>query len=123
MDWGSIVYVDDDRALADVVSRRLRTRFDRGVETVESAEDALDRLDDGRVDCLVLDYRIPGEDPLSVLRDARARHPDVPVVFFTGIGDPETVDAVIEAGADAFVRKGPGGVDALADTLGETLEG
>jgi len=122
MGWGSIVYVDDDRALADVVSRRLRARLDCGVETTESAEDALDRLDEGQVDCLVLDYRIPGEDPLSVLRDARSRRPDVPVVFFTGIADPETVATATEAGADAFVRKGPGGVDELADALGETLD-
>ncbi|GGM62543.1 DNA-binding NtrC family response regulator [Halarchaeum rubridurum] len=122
MDSRPVVYVDDDPALVDVVDRRLRARLDRPVETTRSAADALERLDAERVACLVLDYRITGEEPLSLLRDACARRPDVPVVFFTSIGDPETMAAAREAGADAFVRKGPGGADALAETLADVLD-
>lgn len=117
----SIVYVDDDPACTNLVGHRLRSRFDYAVETTDNGERALEQLKADDVDCLVLDYRIPGEEPLSLLDEAISSQPDVPVVFFTGIGDPETADAATDAGAAAFVQKGPGGVDALADALDEQL--
>ncbi|GAD51615.1 htr-like protein [Halarchaeum acidiphilum MH1-52-1] len=117
----TVLYADDDPEFADVVGLRLRSHLDCAVETTTSGEHALERLDDADVDCLVLDYRLPGHDPLELLRDARSRRPDVPVVFFTGVDDPSAAADAKEAGAAAFVRKGPGSVDTLADVIREQI--
>lgn len=119
MSDGIVLYVDDDDAFVDLVQRRLSMSLDRDVETVSSPSAALERLADGGVDCLVLDYYFPGVEGPEVLANVRERDPDVPVVFFTGLdaADADDVDAA------AFVRKGVGGFDDLTEAVADALDG
>src|ERR1043166_9786682 len=57
------------------------------VETVESAESALQKLSPEAPSCLVLDVRLRGLSGLDLQGELAARKCQVPIVFITGHGD------------------------------------
>jgi len=113
----TVLYVDDDRDFADLVELRLTRDLDCAVETVLSADAALDRLDDGNVACAVLDYRLPRMGGPELLAAVHERRPDLPVVFFSGLDDPETAADATAAGAAAFVTKSNANFETLAEEI------
>src|SRR5260370_5405517 len=98
---GRIMIVDDDRTLAEVVSRYL-VRDGHRVDCLHDGEAALRRLDQELPDLVVLDLMLPGIDALDVCRWLRARWPR-PVVMVTAL--VEEADRVVgfETGADDYV--------------------
>jgi two-component system OmpR family response regulator len=98
-----ILVVEDDREISTLVSRFLRANSLR-VSTVGHGR-AMDRaFVDGRIDLVVLDVMLPGEDGLSICRRLRAAS-DVPVIMLTAKG--EEIDRIIglEIGADDYLTK------------------
>ena len=101
-----ILVVDDDRVDRAIVLRGLRSAGLQ-VEAVE-AEDvagARSALEDGRFDCVFLDYQLPGGDGLRVLRDARERGVTTPVVMLTGQSDDRVAVELMKAGATDYLSK------------------
>jgi DNA-binding response OmpR family regulator len=100
---GRIMIVDDDRTLAEVVSRYL-ARDGHQVECWHDGDAALRRMEQALPDLVVLDLMLPGVDGLEVCRRLRARWP-IPVVMLTALG--EETDRVVgfETGADDYVTK------------------
>lgn len=91
--------------------------FDEGYDpiAVSTGDEAVCLIDgpDG-FDMVVTDIQMPGRlDGIAVGRQARARHPDIPVVYVTG--RPESMSGVGRLGPrDAFLRKPYGPRDILA---------
>ena len=71
-------------------------------------------LEDGPVDCLLLDYRLPDMDALEVLAALRngADMPPCPVVVITGAAVEEG-QPLLSAGAQDFIGKRWTGADSL----------
>lgn len=100
-----VLHVDDDERILELVKTRLEREFPRlDVDTTTSVDDAVDALDD-EVDCIVTDYRMPGDDGLSLLKRIRVADPHVPVVFFTGHGSEEIAAEAIGAGVTDYLQK------------------
>ncbi|MCC2096536.1 MAG: sigma-54-dependent Fis family transcriptional regulator [Hyphomicrobiales bacterium] len=126
----SLILVADD----DPVQRRLLDamvrRFGFDVETVESGEAALERLQAGdkpAVSVLVLDLVMPDVDGMAVLERMRERGIAVPAIVQTAHGSIETVISAMRAGAADFVVK-PVGAERLQISIKnamrtEALEG
>jgi len=98
-----ILLVEDDREIRTLVSRFLRTN-DLRVTTAGDGRD-LDRLlRDNRIDLLVLDVMLPGEDGLDICRRLRSSS-NLPVIMLTARG--EDIDRIIglEIGADDYMTK------------------
>ncbi len=98
-----VLLVEDDHEISDLVSRFLRANHIRVSSVGDGSE--MDRaLKDNRVDLLVLDVMLPGEDGLSICRRLRANS-NMPVVMLTA--KSEDVDRVVglEIGADDYVTK------------------
>ena len=76
------------------------------VTTATSGREALDRIESGMIDLVLLDIVMPGMDGYEVCRQLRANDATrfIPVVMITASGDQEKI-AAIEAGADDFVTK------------------
>jgi class 3 adenylate cyclase/CheY-like chemotaxis protein len=76
------------------------------VTTATSGREALDRIESGMIDLVLLDIVMPGMDGYEVCRQVRANDATrfLPVVMITASGDQEKI-AAIEAGADDFVTK------------------
>ncbi|MCW2812016.1 MAG: response regulator transcription factor [Friedmanniella sp.] len=98
-----ILVVDDDAALAEMLSIVLRNE---GFEPVWCAygDKAFAAFKESRPDLVLLDLMLPGRDGVDVCRDIRTES-DVPIVMLTAKTD--TIDVVegLEAGADDYVAK------------------
>jgi two-component system OmpR family response regulator len=98
-----ILIVDDHREIRDLVGRALSRE---GFRVSAAADGRAMRkvLADSRIDLILLDLMLPGEDGLSLCRAVRAESA-VPIIMLTAKG--EEVDRVIglEMGADDYLAK------------------
>jgi two-component system response regulator MtrA len=100
---GSVLVVDDDASLAEMLSIVLRQEgFDSRI--VGRGDVALDAFRDYKPDLVLLDLMLPGKDGIDVCKEIRAES-GVPIVMLTAKGD--TVDVVVglESGADDYIIK------------------
>ena len=98
-----VLVVEDDAEISRLVSRYLRGN-DFLVSVAPDGRN-LDRLlEDNRVDLIVLDLMLPGEDGLSLCRRLRTRSA-VPVIMLTAKGDELDRIIGLEMGADDYVSK------------------
>lgn len=98
-----ILVVDDHREIRESLALFLK-KNGRRATAVESAESARKAIKDGRVDLVILDIMMPGEDGLSLCRHIReANH--IPVILLSARA--EDLDRIIglEVGADDYVTK------------------
>ena len=103
--------VDDEVEFLDTLTKRLRKR---GVEItgVESGEKALQTLEQGQYDVVILDVRMPGIDGIEVLRIIKERYPLMEVIMLTGHANVEVAVQGMELGAFDYLMK-PMDIDEL----------
>ena len=99
-----VLLVEDNRKLAESLGEGLR-KAGMVIDAVADGLHADQLLSHEDFDVVVLDLALPGIDGLEVLRRARARGSDVPVLVLTASG--ETADRVrgLNAGADDYLPK------------------
>ena len=107
-----ILIVDDHREIRDLVSRAL-TKEGFRVSAAADGRAMRKVLDDGRIDLILLDLMLPGDDGLSLCRSVRAGS-SIPIIMLTAKGDE--VDRVIglEMGADDYLPKPFGSRELIA---------
>jgi DNA-binding response OmpR family regulator len=100
---GTVLVVDDEPVVRDVVARYLERD---GYETLEAADgEAAKRiLERERPALVVLDVMLPGIDGLELCRWIRETS-DTPVVLLTALGEEHERIAGLELGADDYVTK------------------
>jgi two-component system, OmpR family, response regulator MtrA len=100
---GKVLVVDDDAALAEMLTIVLRNE---GFEPVvcPTGDRAMTAIRDHRPELVLLDLMLPGKDGIDVCREIRSES-GVPIVMLTAKND--TVDVVLglESGADDYVVK------------------
>lgn len=98
-----ILVVDDDQRIRTMLVRYLS---EEGFSVTEAAHGTAMRtaLDRNKVDLVLLDLLMPGEDGLSLARYIRQRS-QTPVIMLTGKGDLIDRVAGLEAGADDYIPK------------------
>ena len=99
-----ILLVDDDPDLIALGEHHLsETGFQ--VLTAKSGEEALERLENERVDLAVLDLMLPGASGEEILGQLQERLPSIPVVVLTARSDPEDVVRCMQLGALDYLTK------------------
>jgi two-component system, OmpR family, response regulator len=99
----NILVVEDDRETRTLIAKYLRTNA-CNVATAADGREMVRAMTDHRVDLLILDVMLPGEDGLSLCRKVRAES-QVPIIMLTARG--EDVDRIVglEMGADDYMPK------------------
>ena len=99
----NILVVEDDRETRTLIAKYLRTNA-CNVATAADGREMARAMTDHRVDLLILDVMLPGEDGLSLCRKVRAES-QVPIIMLTARG--EDVDRIVglEMGADDYMPK------------------
>lgn len=100
-----ILVVDDDRQLLGLIAQYLETAGYR-VSTAGHAMQARTVLASSRIDLIVLDLMLPGEDGLSLCRDLRSRGVTAtPILMLTARSEEADRIVGLEMGADDYLSK------------------
>ena len=100
----TLLYIDDDAALARLVERGLK-RLGFTVEHAADGNAGLDRLAKGGIDVVALDQYMPGLDGLETLERIMALSDSPPVVFVTASQDSKIAVTALKAGAADYLVK------------------
>jgi DNA-binding response OmpR family regulator len=114
-----VLLVDDEVQFVDTLAQRLRLR-ELKVDTVYDGPQALDFIRKIEPDVIVLDLKMPGLHGIEVLREIKARRPEIQVIILTGHGtDADEAEARKLGGFD-FLRK-PAEIDLLVAKIKEAF--
>ncbi len=98
-----IAVVEDDPEISRMVTSYM-TEHGFEVMAARSGRD-LDRVMSGsKIDCVILDVGLPGEDGLSICRRLRGKS-SVPIIMVTGRGSETDRIVGLELGADDYLPK------------------
>jgi DNA-binding NtrC family response regulator len=117
----SILIVDDEQDMLDLLKRSLEPDLNCRVEPAPSGEAALKRLTGESFDLVLADIKMPGMDGLELLEIIKRKNPEQTVVMMTAFGQIETAVAAMKSGAYDFITK-PFEHDALLLRLEKALE-
>ena len=100
----NILVVDDDPRVLRLIRIYLE---DYQVAVATSGRVAIKYLENKTVDLILLDYEMPGEDGVEVLKKLRAnpKTKDIPVVFLTGVADKKRIQEVLKLNPQGYVLK------------------
>ena len=119
MPKATILVVDDEALIRWSLTERLKSE---GYDVLEAdtGQAALDKLPEG-VDLVLLDYRLPDTDGVTVLRKIKEFDQDILVVLLTAYASVETAVEAMKLGAYHFANK-PFNLDEVAATVERALE-
>lgn len=103
----NVLLVDDQRDILRLLHSTLDRLKKKEIKIYEapSGEEAL--LESGRhkIDLLITDYKLPGMSGVELMHKVRARHPEVKIIFITGMTDKKKREEMLNAGALAIFDK------------------
>ena len=104
----NVLVVEDEADIQQLVSYNLiRSGFH--VTCADSGEEALEKLQTEKVDCVLLDLMLPGMSGLDVCTAMRkietSKERSIPIIMLTAKGEEEDVVAGLECGADDYITK------------------
>lgn len=100
-----IMVVDDEPAMLELCAAILRRVPERTVLLESQSEQAAVRLQTESIDFLITDIRMPGLNGIELLRRAREKDPQLPVLVMTGYPTVETAVACMKLGAADYIAK------------------
>ena len=98
----SVLVIDDDEGVREVIVEALRGAGFEVVEAVDGAS-GLDLLETFMPIAAVIDFMMPGMNGAEVARIARQRRPGLPIIFVSGYSDTLALDGI----SDAIVLRKP----------------
>lgn len=101
--------VDDNEGWVTLAAKRIE-RSSNGIDVSVAidANEAMVRLDESEeVDCLVVDYMMPGVTGLELLERIREDRPDLPFILATSEGNEDVASRAMDAGVTDYVVKAP----------------
>jgi len=110
-----ILLVDDDRDVADYVSRSLEEE-NNSVTVSFDGTSALRTAQSSHFDAIVLDVMLPFMDGFEVTRRLRAQRVTTPILLLTARDAPQDIVRGLDAGADDYLTK-PFSLDVLLARL------
>jgi CheY-like chemotaxis protein len=101
-----VLFVDDEGDWRFVAGSCLE---DAGFEVVTAKDqaEALQRMETLKLDGIVLDVNLAGENGLLLMEFLKQKHPGVPILVYTGMDHDEAqVQTMLKQGARQYLRKG-----------------
>jgi DNA-binding NarL/FixJ family response regulator len=108
-----VLIADDHADLVKAVSRLLAVDCEV-VGTVADGSAVLEAAQRLRPDVIVVDLHLPNVNGLEACRLITQTYPEMKVIVFTAMNDPDIRQRSLEVGASAFVFKMAGNGDLLA---------
>jgi two-component system, OmpR family, response regulator len=104
MSTQNILIVEDDRETRTLIAKYLRSNGSNSIAVSDGIEMAR-VMAVCRVDLLILDLMLPGEDGLGLCRKVRAGSSSLPIIMLTARGDDVDRIVGLDNGADDYLPK------------------
>lgn len=114
----NILVVDDDKVDRLFVRELLDEKFK--IFEAQSEREACEVISSQQVDCVLLDYLIPGTDTLALLGNLVLQ--DLPVIMMTGEGNEVAAVNAIRKGAQDYIKKSGLSDKLLKQTIERAVE-
>jgi PAS domain S-box-containing protein len=121
----AVLHVDDEPAISELTAEMLSREDDRFVvERAQRPDEALERLSEGGIDCIVSDYDMPGRTGIEFLEAVRDGYGDLPFILYTGEGSEAVAADAIAAGVTDYLQKETGNSQytVLANRIANAVE-
>ena len=118
----TVLLVDDEAMVMDIGSQFLE-RLGYSVRTASGGREALDMFKQApdSIDCLLLDFTMPGMDGLETMQLIRKIRPDARIIITSGYTRQQIEDRFTHVGLpDGFIQK-PFEMKALQEILNKTI--
>ncbi len=100
-----ILIVDDSEVDRLLMEGLLKQSIGFEVIWAENGRQALDRIEEWKVDIVVTDLQMPEMDGLELVQQVRQIHPQLPVILTTGVGSEHIAAEALNQGAAGYVPK------------------
>lgn len=115
-----VLVVDDSQGARAVIAGSLASSgFSTSV--AESAFEAMEVLNEEHIDALVVDFSMPAQDGVELVKKVRGAGIQIPIVMLSGVAKAEDQNRAVEAGVNAFFEKADFREGALAEQLRRLL--
>ena len=98
-----IIIIDDENAVLDVLQIMIN-KFGYRTECFKSVGDALGSIQNNRVDMIILDYSIPGENGKKNIKRILQVKPDIKILLLSGL-DMSQCDGFKKLGVTDCLQK------------------
>lgn len=92
------------------------------IDAALTATDALEKMNRGKYDIIVLDYALPDFDAIELLRRMKPLSLKIPIIFTTAYDDPSISFEAMKGGACDYIVKTFHYYKTLKDRIYENLE-
>ncbi len=118
MTIAKVMLVDDEKPFVDTMVKRLNKR-EVDIVPAYNGQEALEKLaQDGTIEVIILDIKMPVMDGMEALEKIKSKHPLVEVIMLTGHGTVETGIEGMKKGAFDYLMK-PCNADELVEKVQE----
>ena len=100
-----VLLVDDHPEFLKMAKKFLEKGSDLKVETVGSAENALELLNKKTFDVVISDYELQGIDGIEFLKAVRSKGNNTPIIIYAGEKRDNTAINAMQSGAEFFLQK------------------
>lgn len=116
----NILIIDDDHDVCETIES-LGTRLGHHCESAHTLAQGMERLEQGGVDVVFLDIRLPDGNGLEHLTTVKSMPDDPEVIILTGKGDADGAELAIQGGVWDYLLK-PSPVKEITLTLGRAIK-
>lgn len=115
---GTLLVLDDDSLSLDLMSQVAATAMPGfAICTQSDVAEAIALCETRPIDCLMIDYDMPSVDGLTAAKYLRQRHPEMPIILVTGVGDGVLAVEAMHAGVNGYIPKHRISVELLRRTV------
>lgn len=117
-----ILLIEDNQDHAELIQRSLNLGMGPvKIHLAHKINDAFRILEQKEIDLILSDYYLPDTKGEAHIRKLSQNAPDTPIIIITGQGDEKTAARSIKAGADDYIVKTRGSLNALPKILNRTF--